>query len=108
GTGDTGGSGTGDTGGSGTRDTGGSGTRDTGGSGTRPYEFMSLSSYAIKRPITTIATTLALVLVGAVSLSRLPVSLLPDVTLPILTVRTSYPGSAATEASRLVAEPIEE
>jgi HAE1 family hydrophobic/amphiphilic exporter-1 len=69
---------------------------------------MSLSSYAIKRPITTIATTLALVLVGAVSLSRLPVSLLPDVTLPILTVRTSYPGSAAAEASRLVAEPIEQ
>jgi HAE1 family hydrophobic/amphiphilic exporter-1 len=42
------------------------------------------------------------------SLARLPVSLLPDVTLPVLTVRTSYPGSAATEASRLVAEPIEE
>ena len=69
---------------------------------------MSLSSYAIRRPITTIATTLALVLVGAVSLSRLPVSLLPDVTLPVLTVRTSYPGSAAAEASRLVAEPIEQ
>lgn len=69
---------------------------------------MSLSSYAIRRPVTTVATTLALVLVGAVSLARLPVSLLPDVTLPVLTVRTSYPGSAATEASRLVAEPIEE
>ena len=69
---------------------------------------MSLSSYAIRRPITTIATTLALVLVGAVSLSRLPVSLLPDVTLPVLTVRTSYPGSAAAEASRLIAEPIEQ
>jgi HAE1 family hydrophobic/amphiphilic exporter-1 len=69
---------------------------------------MSLSSYAIRRPVTTIATTLALVLVGAVSLSRLPVSLLPDVTLPVLTIRTSYPGSAAAEASRLVAEPIEQ
>ena len=69
---------------------------------------MSLSSYAIRRPVTTVATTLALVLVGAVSLARLPVSLLPDVTLPVLTIRTSYPGSAAAEASRLVAEPIEE
>ncbi len=69
---------------------------------------MSLSSYAIRRPVTTVATVLALVLVGAVSLSRLPVSLLPDVTLPVLTVRTSYPGSAAAEASRLVAEPIEQ
>ena len=47
---------------------------------------------------------LALVLVGSVSLSRLPVALLPDVTLPMLTVRTDYAGAAATEVSRFVAE----
>jgi HAE1 family hydrophobic/amphiphilic exporter-1 len=69
---------------------------------------MSLASAALKRPVTTVAATLALVLLGAVSLSRLPVSLLPDITLPVLTVRTVYPGAAATEASRLVAEPIEQ
>ena len=50
------------------------------------------------------AATLALVLLGAVSLGRLPVSLLPDVALPVLTIRTSYPGAAAAEVSRLVAE----
>ena len=54
------------------------------------------------------AATLAIVLLGAVSLTRLPVSLLPDITLPVLTIRTVYPGAAATEASRLVAEPIEQ
>ncbi len=69
---------------------------------------MSLSSRSISRPVTTIAALLALVLVGIVSLSRLPVSLLPDVQLPVLTIRTHYPGAAAMEASRLVAEPIEE
>jgi HAE1 family hydrophobic/amphiphilic exporter-1 len=45
---------------------------------------------------------------GSVSLSRLPVSLLPDVSLPVLTVRTVYAGAAAPEVSRAVAEPIEE
>jgi len=45
---------------------------------------------------------------GSVSLSRLPVSLLPDVSLPVLTVRTVYAGAAAPEVSRFVAEPIEE
>jgi len=69
---------------------------------------MSLTSAATRRPVTTIAAVLALVLVGTVSLSRLPVALLPDVVLPVLTIRTDYPGSAATEASRFVAEPIEE
>ncbi len=69
---------------------------------------MSIAAAAVRRPVTTIAATLALVLLGAVSLGRLPVALLPDVTLPVLTIRTIYPGAAATEASRFVAEPVEE
>ena len=68
---------------------------------------MSLTSYAVRRPVTTVAAMLAIVLLGGVSLSRLPVTLLPDVTLPVLTVRTVYPGAAAEEVSRFVAEPIE-
>ncbi len=69
---------------------------------------MTIAAAALRRPVTTVAATLALVLLGAVSLGRLPVSLLPEVSLPVLTVRTIYPGAAAAEASRFVAEPIEE
>jgi HAE1 family hydrophobic/amphiphilic exporter-1 len=63
---------------------------------------------AIRRPVTTISTVLAVVLLGGVSLSKLPVSLLPDITLPVLTVRTHWSGAAAEEMSRFVAEPVEE
>jgi hydrophobic/amphiphilic exporter-1 (mainly G- bacteria), HAE1 family len=69
---------------------------------------MSLASDALKRPVTTVAVTLGLVLLGAVSLGQVPVSLLPDVSLPVLTIRTSYPGAATTEVYRFIAEPIEE
>ena len=69
---------------------------------------MSLVSYSTRRPVATIAATLAIVLLGSVSLGRLPVSLLPDVSLPVLTVRTLYEGAAAEEVSRFVAEPVEE
>jgi hydrophobic/amphiphilic exporter-1 (mainly G- bacteria), HAE1 family len=69
---------------------------------------MSLPRWAVARPVATIAALLAVVLLGSVSLTRLPVSLLPDVTLPVLTVRTTYTGAAAAEVSRFVAEPIEE
>jgi HAE1 family hydrophobic/amphiphilic exporter-1 len=68
---------------------------------------MSLTSAAIKRPVSTVAATLGIVLLGSVSLGRMPVSLLPDVTLPVLTIRTIYPDAAATEVSRFIAEPIE-
>lgn len=69
---------------------------------------MSLAAAAVRRPVATVAAVLAVLLLGGVSLSRLPVSLLPDVTLPVLTVRTTYAGAAATEVSRFVAEPIEQ
>jgi HAE1 family hydrophobic/amphiphilic exporter-1 len=36
------------------------------------------------------------------------VSLLPDVALPVLTIRTLYAGAAASEVSRFIAEPVEE
>ncbi len=69
---------------------------------------MSLTRAAVRRPVTTIAATLAIVLLGSVSLGRLPVSLLPDVALPVLTIRTLYEGAAASEVSRFIAEPVEE
>jgi len=69
---------------------------------------MSLASAALKRPVTTVSATLAFVLLGAVSLGKLPVSLLPDVSLPVLTIRTGYSGAAASEVSRFISEPVEE
>lgn len=69
---------------------------------------MSLASSALRRPVSTVAATLAMVLLGAVSLGRMPVSLLPDVGLPVLTIRTMYPGAAPEEVSRFISEPLEE
>lgn len=69
---------------------------------------MSLSVKAIRRPVTTIAATLALVLFGLVSLRQLPIALLPDITLPVLTIRAVNPGASAEEISRFLAEPIEQ
>lgn len=69
---------------------------------------MSITRAAVRRPVTTIAATLAVVLLGSVSLGRLPVSLLPDVALPVLTIRTLYEDAAASEVSRFIAEPVEE
>ncbi len=68
---------------------------------------MSLSSAALRRPITTIAVTLGLILFGLVSLGQLPVTLLPNIDLPVLTIRTAAPEFSSTEVSRFVAEPIE-
>ncbi len=68
---------------------------------------MHLTALALRRPVTTLAATCALVVLGAVSLGRLPVALLPDFALPVLTIRASYPDAVAPEVERAVVEPLE-
>lgn len=69
---------------------------------------MSLVQIAVKRPVTIAMFTLAIMLFGMVSLSRLSVTLLPDLSYPTLTIRTAYPGAAPAEIEQLINRPIEE
>jgi len=51
---------------------------------------------------------LAVVLLGGISYTRLPIDLLPEISFPRLIVYTSYPDVAPAEIERLVTEPIEQ
>lgn len=48
------------------------------------------------------------VLIGAFALLRLPIDLLPDVSLPTITIRSTYGTASPEEMERLVTQPIEE
>jgi HAE1 family hydrophobic/amphiphilic exporter-1 len=48
------------------------------------------------------------VLLGAISLTRLPVDLMPDVSYPSITVRVNYTGVGPLEMEELVTRPIEQ
>ncbi len=64
--------------------------------------------FAIHRPVAISMLFVALMLVGVVSLKRIPVDLLPSITYPRLTVVTSYADIPAEDLERLVTEPLEE
>ena len=64
--------------------------------------------FAIHRPVAITMLFIALMLVGVVSLKRIPVDLLPSITYPRLTVLTSYQDIPAEDLERLVTEPLEE
>ena len=51
---------------------------------------------------------LAVVLLGSISFTRLPIDLLPEISFPRLIVYTSYPDVAPAEIERLVTEPVEQ
>jgi len=69
---------------------------------------MKLVDLSIRRPVTVTMMMVTLVLFGAVSYSRLPINLLPDISYPTLTVRTDFTGAAPEEIENLVSRPIEE
>ncbi|HUU70732.1 MAG TPA: efflux RND transporter permease subunit, partial [Planctomycetota bacterium] len=69
---------------------------------------MNISRNAIRRPIFTIMVALIVIIIGGISLMRLPIDLMPDITYPTLTVRTSYENASPEEMEELVTRPIEE
>ncbi|MFL6280312.1 MAG: efflux RND transporter permease subunit [Vicinamibacterales bacterium] len=69
---------------------------------------MSIPRLAIHRPVTMFMLSGVVVLLGTISLLRLPVDLMPDVTFPSITVRVGYAGVGPLEMEELVTRPIEQ
>ena len=69
---------------------------------------MSIPRLAIHRPVTMFMLSAIVILLGTISLLRLPVDLMPDVTYPSITVRVAYAGVGPLEMEELVTRPIEQ
>jgi HAE1 family hydrophobic/amphiphilic exporter-1 len=67
-----------------------------------------LIEIATERRVTIVMLMTAIVLFGMVSLSRLNLNLLPDISYPTLTVRTELTGAAPVDIENLLSKPIEE
>ena len=68
---------------------------------------MFLSRFAVKRPITIVMVTLAVLILGYVSFSDLPIDLLPDLEIPVSAVMVDYRGVGPQEVEKLVTIPLE-
>jgi multidrug efflux pump len=68
---------------------------------------MSISSPFIHRPVATTLLTVAIALAGAVAFRVLPVSSLPQVDFPTVSVAASLPGAAPEIMASSVATPLE-
>ena len=63
---------------------------------------------AIHRPVSVFMVVVAVLLFGAVSLDRLALNLLPDISYPSITVQTDYEDAAPEEIETLITRPLEE
>jgi HAE1 family hydrophobic/amphiphilic exporter-1 len=68
---------------------------------------MKIVDFAIRRPVTVFIFAVAAVVFGVVAFRNLAVNLLPDITYPSLTIRTTLEGTAPVEIESLLTRPVE-
>jgi len=64
--------------------------------------------FALRRPVTTLMSFVAVSLIGIISTWMLPLELFPDIRFPGLQVRIPYEGSTPAEVEELITRPAEE
>ena len=68
---------------------------------------MNLSAPFVARPVATTLLALGIVLAGAVAFTQLPVSPLPQVDYPTISVQAQLPGASPETMASTVATPLE-
>ena len=69
---------------------------------------MSLADISIKRPVFITSIVLIMITVGLISMRKLGVDLFPDISIPVLSIQTVYPGASPADVESLVSEPLED
>lgn len=69
---------------------------------------MRYTELALRRPVTTVMTFVALALVGLLASRLLPLEQFPDIDFPGIFIQIPYPGSTPEEVERRITRPIEE
>ncbi|MHB1605583.1 MAG: efflux RND transporter permease subunit [Leptospirales bacterium] len=68
---------------------------------------MWLTRLALRNVIGVFMAALVLLLIGAQSISRLPIDLFPNLSVPVLIIGTIYPGASPLDVERSVTYPLE-
>ncbi|MBL7714025.1 MAG: efflux RND transporter permease subunit [Bdellovibrionales bacterium] len=69
---------------------------------------MDLANLSIKRPTFITAIIFLMLAVGYTSMKKLGVDIFPNITFPVVTVTTPYPGAGPSEIETLVSKPLED
>lgn len=69
---------------------------------------MKIVKFSINHPVSVFMFTVAALIFGFISYSKLTLNLLPTISYPTLTIKTEYPGTAPAEIEHIISKPIEE
>lgn len=66
------------------------------------------SGFFIERPVFSWVLSIIIVVIGIIGIRLLPIDQYPQITPPVITIGTSYPGASAVTVSQAVATPLEQ
>ncbi|MCR4754546.1 MAG: efflux RND transporter permease subunit [Lachnospiraceae bacterium] len=66
-----------------------------------------MSKFSVKKPFTVLVGIIIAIVLGVVSLMKMQLDLLPEISLPYLMVLTTYPGASAEKIETEICEPME-
>ncbi|MEO0184709.1 MAG: efflux RND transporter permease subunit, partial [candidate division WOR-3 bacterium] len=68
---------------------------------------MKITEVSVKRPLAISMVFLGLIIFGIISITKLPVDLFPNITLPMMVVMTTYQGAGPQEVETQITQPFE-
>ncbi len=66
-----------------------------------------MTKFSVKKPYTILIAVLVVIILGVVSITKMQLDLLPEVSLPYLLVITTYPGASPEKVEGTVTKPLE-
>lgn len=69
---------------------------------------MSIASVSVQRPVLISMLACVVLILGGVALKYLPIDLMPDITVPVLSINTTYEDASPEEMEELITRPIEQ
>ena len=66
-----------------------------------------MAKISVRKPFTVLVAVIMVLVLGFVSLTRMPTDLLPNMTLPYIMVITTYPGASPEKVENDVSKPLE-
>ena len=69
---------------------------------------MSLPEFSIRKPVSIIVAMLIFITIGVISILKLPLEMMPDISWPGLMVQIPYPSSSPEEVERKITRPLED
>lgn len=69
---------------------------------------MNLPEFSIRKPVSVIVAMLIFITIGVISIIKLPLEMMPDISFPGLMVQIPYPSSSPEEVERTITRPLED